>query len=427
MLFSANALTNAYIRNWILVGADTPMDLSKVAIALSVIAILVSSGAIVTVVSVNSSLNGVNSNLSSMNGKLGSIGDQLNVTNSNMNQVASAAGVPLNSNALELQDYMAQLYQQAKPEGVVNWYSVNDIIFDQALANAFEAAYPGITVNIFQGSTPAVLQRVTSEHQAHKDSVDVIGHAGDISLYEQQGLIKDYVPMAFTLGNYTQANAGYNVDNDSFVWVLDGAAIAYNPALVNSSQVDTIKSWSDLANPMWKGMIGLADPLAFTIEDEWFLAMNQTTGQSYSGQITQLISGIWANKPHLDVSWSPTARSVADGTDGIATSWAHVANGLELTGENVSVHWVNPIYVLPEVTSLATYAPHPYAAMLFENFLFSQAGMTILANKGDITTRPGIPLTTTIPSNDTIIFFGQQTPAQVSAFQTAITPIVGGG
>ena len=67
-----------------------------------------------------------------------------------------------------------ELYELAKKEGEVTWYTAhsNDTTA-QALGRDFEAAFPGIKANVVRTTAQVAYQRLTQEQRANAMQVDV--------------------------------------------------------------------------------------------------------------------------------------------------------------------------------------------------------------------------------------------------------------
>src|SRR5206468_10771659 len=95
-----------------------------------------------------------------------------------------ALGLILSAAPLPAQD--ARL-EAAKKEGKVIWYTSLALSSAEKVAKLFEAAYPGIKVEVHRTGSQRILQRVMQELQANIKNVDVI-HTSDAGHYV---LLKD--------------------------------------------------------------------------------------------------------------------------------------------------------------------------------------------------------------------------------------------
>ena len=90
-----------------------------------------------------------------------------------------------------------ELYELAKKEGEVTWYTAhsNDTTA-QALGRDFEAAFPGIKANVVRTTAQVAYQRLTQEQRAGAMQVDVFSST-DIGHYvalKEKNLLEKYVP-----------------------------------------------------------------------------------------------------------------------------------------------------------------------------------------------------------------------------------------
>src|ERR1043165_4694528 len=101
---------------------------------------------------------------------------------------ALALGATLGTRSAQARDVtprQKELYELAKKEGEVTWYTAhsNDTTA-QALGRDFEAAFPGIKANVVRTTAQVAYQRVSQEIKAGAMQVDVlsstdIGHRSE--------------------------------------------------------------------------------------------------------------------------------------------------------------------------------------------------------------------------------------------------------
>src|SRR5438105_15700548 len=64
--------------------------------------------------------------------------------------------------------------EAARKEGKVVWYTSLALSSSEKVAKLFEAAYPGVSVEVHRTGSQRILQRVMQEHQANFKQVAVI-------------------------------------------------------------------------------------------------------------------------------------------------------------------------------------------------------------------------------------------------------------
>src|SRR5712671_533176 len=86
--------------------------------------------------------------------------------------------------------------EAAKKEGKVVWYTSLALTSAEKVAKLFEAAYPGIKVEVQRTGSERILQRVMQELQANIKNVDVIhtSDAGHYVLLKDKKLLMKYTP-----------------------------------------------------------------------------------------------------------------------------------------------------------------------------------------------------------------------------------------
>ncbi|NIN67573.1 MAG: hypothetical protein GTO63_23290, partial [Anaerolineae bacterium] len=144
------------------------------------------------------------------------------------------------------------IYEAAKKEGKVVVYSSSSRIFD--IAETFQAAYPGITVEGYDITTPDLILKVKAEDNAGIRNVDVV-FVGDpptvVPELLKRHLVWNYVPPEL-------------VDVIPEEWrepVLmhhfGMKVICYNSEIHDEAPVD---NWWDLTREEWKGRVMFKDP-----------------------------------------------------------------------------------------------------------------------------------------------------------------------
>src|SRR5436305_7757298 len=158
--------------------------------------------------------------------------------------------------AYEMSAHEKALYEAAKQEGELTWYTAHsDDITAQALGRGFEANYSGIRVSVVRTTAQVAFQRVSQELKAGAMQVDVLSST-DIGHYvylKEKKLLEHFVP----------ENAGKvldvykNYDPDGYYFVTSGGLIGmvYNTAKLK--EADAPKNWTDLTDPRWKDKIAL--------------------------------------------------------------------------------------------------------------------------------------------------------------------------
>src|ERR1700741_3929574 len=88
------------------------------------------------------------------------------------------------------------LVEAAKKEGKIILYSSMDLPVGEKLGKAFEAAYPGISVQIERSGSERLFQRVAQEFSSNIHAVDVINSsdASHFISWKKNGWLAPFVP-----------------------------------------------------------------------------------------------------------------------------------------------------------------------------------------------------------------------------------------
>src|SRR5688500_14901636 len=171
----------------------------------------------------------------------------------------------------------APLVDAAKKEGKVVWYTSLALPSAEKVAKLFEAAYPGIKVEVHRTGSQRILQRVMQELQANIKNVDVIhtSDAGHYVLLKDKKLLLKYTP-----AGADRFPAGFK-DKDGYYYGLRATVnvIAYNTKVVPAAEAP--KTWKDLLAPKWKGKLVTAHPGYSGVIATHVLALSHLLGWDY--------------------------------------------------------------------------------------------------------------------------------------------------
>src|SRR5213083_2138384 len=261
--------------------------------------------------------------------------------------------------------------EAAKKEGKVVWYTSLALSSAEKVAKMFEAAYPGIKVEVHRTGSQRILQRVMQELQANIKNVDVI-HTSDAGHYV---LLKDKkLLMKYTPAGVDRFPASFK-DKDGYHYGLRATVtvIAYNTKAVSAAEAP--RTWKDLLDPKWKGKLVTAHPGYSGVIATHVLALVHLYGWDYFQQLAQ-------NRLMLVQSAVDPAGVVASGERPVAVNGGDYTfyqtrkqgNPVEIVYPKEGV----PLVVSP--TAIAAGAPHPSAAKLFTDFTFSREVQQVLAD-----------------------------------------------
>lgn len=307
-----------------------------------------------------------------------------------------------------------QILADARAEGGLTWYTVNASETADRIGALFEEEF-GIPVTIYRAGGGEVLQRFLLEAESDRIQSDVVSFGSDgaatTELAQDGHFVCDYTLRA------REALYSWAIDPDG-CWYAERAAVslmAYRTDLLADLNVEAPTSWTDLANPALSGRVYTAHPA--------FSATNKM-----------------ANALLVDVLGEEWLTSLRDNDVVVARDQAQLLVALE-SGEAVIVGPGNhsrlaaakvagrPIeLVMPSegsfigVTSnmIPVKAPHPNAALIFADFLFSEAAQQIFLDAGNIAALTSLPEPEGLPPLADAVVFDVDWPWMIENAEPAV-------
>jgi len=269
-------------------------------------------------------------------------------------------------------DREQRLIEGAKREKELTFYSSIPSDDIAVLIAAFDKRYH-LKVKVWRSDSEGFLQRISNEARARRFEVDVM--AGSSSalepLYRENLLqevkspaLADVIPEA--IAPHRQWVAVY----------LNTIVQAYNTELVAKASLP--KTYYDFAKPEWKGKLGIE------AEDyDWFAQVVTDLGEAQGLRLFREIvatNGLSVRKGH-----NLLANLVAAGEVPLAlTVYGFQAEQAKRKGAPLDWFAIPPAIARPTAEGVARNAPHPYAAVLFYDFMLGE-GQQILASRQFVT------------------------------------------
>src|SRR6266566_3029217 len=296
---------------------------------------------------------------------------------------AVCTGVLGISTAATQSDHEKQLYDGARKEGQLTWYTAH---YDQALATkigkAFTQKYPGVQANVIKATAQVSFQRLLQDIKAGQVQSDVFSST-DVSHFvylKQKGDLAKYVPE-----NERKIVAAFqNVDPDGFSAVTWAGlvAISYNRDKVHEAEAPN--NWPILADPKWTGKVAVGDPNFSGMVGVWTIAMARLYGWDYFKKLNQ-------GKPLI-------GRSIDDSVT-VLNAGERVVAAADPAPTLRSAAKGNPLAVIyPTDGAVAIIGPSgiikgaksPNAGKLFLEFLLSTEAAKLVAENFEQSLRPEV-------------------------------------
>ncbi len=264
-------------------------------------------------------------------------------------------------------DRQARLVAAAKQEGELLVYTSAPVDDMAVLTTAFEKKY-GVKVKLWRSGSENVLQRVLTEARANRFDADIIETNGpEMESLHREKMLQEVVSpyLADLIAPAIRPHRE---------WVstrLNIFCMAYNSKLVKKA--DLPKTYQDLLDPKWKGKLGIeAD------DDDWFAAVIGELGEAKGLKLFRDLvktNGLSVRKGHTLLT-----NLVISGEVPLAlTAYNYKAEQFKNKGAPIDWFVIPPAFARPNGIGVTRRAPHPNAAVLFFDFMLSDAQTILLA------------------------------------------------
>jgi iron(III) transport system substrate-binding protein len=156
--------------------------------------------------------------------------------------------------------------KEAKSEGKITLLGPETAGVRPALVEAFRKAYPDIELEYQSGSVGSLAARLRAEISQKKTTFDVV--IGGTAVLRTKDLL-DLLPARLFVSEAMDAKHWRSSEGNGLKWIdherqfaLQTSEWVFGYIVLNSRSVNpaSIKSWSDLLKPEWKGKIASHDP-----------------------------------------------------------------------------------------------------------------------------------------------------------------------
>jgi iron(III) transport system substrate-binding protein len=270
----------------------------------------------------------------------------------------------------------SELYPKAKQEGNLIVYSVWDVEHLRVVTEAFMKRYPGIKATYWQGRNPEIVTRALTEFQGGQSSFDVVLSDNAPPVIRAAGAIMNYETV--------QKDVLYLHDPTMPTVSLQVQALAFNTKKMKLA--DAPKTWEDVANPKFKSLVALDDPMRAGPLSSMLAALK--TQWKDDERFNKFLRGLKALGVPVHKSTSAMFRLVISGEYPICMP-ALLHDVLEEIHKGTPVSYVrtNPPVLFPRQAGIYVKAPNPNTAKLFAEWLISEEGQKTIDSIGRETSR----------------------------------------
>jgi len=265
-------------------------------------------------------------------------------------------------------DRMAKIIAAAKKEGTLTLYTTIAEKDLPPLIKPFEAKY-GIKVNIWRAGTDKVLQRTLAEAKANRNEVDVV-HFGSPEL---EALSREKVLQPVFSPSYRNLQPGSVPPHREWAATLLSVWVqAYNTSLIKKE--DLPKTYQDLLDPKWKGKLGIEAK-----NQDWFASVVDLNGGGDKGlaffRALVARNGVSVRSGHTLL----TNLVVAGEVPMALTVYNYMPEQAKKKGAPIDWFALEPAIARSNGIGVARRAPHPAAALLFHEYMLTDAQQHMIA------------------------------------------------
>lgn len=269
------------------------------------------------------------------------------------------------------------LLEQARKEGILDLYTVVEVGVSKPVASAFEKRY-GIRVNLTRAASERLMTRFVAEVRAGKVGADIMENdAAELTWLGNQGFLE--LVSSPQLERYPESIAG-----PGRLWFgsrYTFYVLGYNTQLVSLRELP--RSYEDLLNPRWKGK------MMIEAEDvDWFAALWSHWGERRASEYFKKLGeqALLVRRGHTNMT-----QLLSAGEAPLAiTVYNHQVERLKKEGAPVEWVALEPVVARLGGAAVVKNTPHPAAALLYFDFLFSTDGQNVLRNVGRSPTDPRV-------------------------------------
>jgi iron(III) transport system substrate-binding protein len=254
------------------------------------------------------------------------------------------------------------LYEAARREGQVTWYSGQySAETSEAVGRAFNERYPGVRCNVVRSTSQVAFQRLSQDTRAGAAQCDVFSStdSGHFSLLKREGQLLRFRPVnADGMLALLQ-----RPDPDEFFQTSYLGLYLMSRHTVRVPDAAAPKSWTDVLDPKWRDQLAVGHPGFSGAIGVWAVQMRKMYGWDYFRKLER-------NRPQI-------GRSSMDPVTTLNAGERTIGLCVPVGTTQLAISRGNPLALIyPAEGTLATIAPsaipanapHQAAARLFQEF-----------------------------------------------------------
>lgn len=290
----------------------------------------------------------------------------------------------------------------ANDEGRVTWYSVSPPAAREALKEAFEAAYPEISVEIRAISGAEMDAALETEHSTGTPGADVVSAVNYAWADERSNAADWFAPLEGpSFEHQDWVDSGYIVNENMVMAPIGLVVIGWN----TQQFPEGITGYDDLLDPrLGDGVLGMIEPYAAVFSD-WWNFIEEHHNDDFLAEMAK-------QDPTFYPSAAVMNEAIASGEIAVG-GFATAVDLAQLKEDGAPVDFVvpDPAWTAQNLFYVPQSAGNPNAAQVFMDFFASPAGQAAIAEFG------ATPLKDVAPET-----LGANTPIVLTTMEHVLDP-----
>jgi iron(III) transport system substrate-binding protein len=268
----------------------------------------------------------------------------------------------------------------AAAQGTVTLYTSESLDKINEMKADFEKRHPGITLNIYRSGTQVVIGKLQAEIQAGAVQADLLWMA-DIDFFAQ--LARKSLLQAYSPPEAERVPAKFRYEGGRYHEVR----LIFNTVGFNTLRVkERPASWKDLADPRYKGKVGMASPF---YSGAAFSTLGTLVPQAAFGW--DFFRRLKDNGVVVEQSNGTVAQKLASGEFWVASVVDFFLRDMKAKGSPVDHVWpAEGAILIPTPIGIVQGARNPAGAQAFLRYVYSPDGQRLFVQQGYVPVLPGI-------------------------------------
>jgi iron(III) transport system substrate-binding protein len=275
-----------------------------------------------------------------------------------------------------------EIIELAKKEAMVVWYSSIQSPLPEELCNRFNSKKVGITCVVHRSGSGNLYRQLVAESTGAVNKADIIhtSNLDDFVRLRQAGALLRYRPEGIE-----KFDSSFLEKNDHWTVMRAGLFVpAYNTNRIGKNDVPN--SWLDFFDQKQSDIrLAMGDPFSSGFVNVGLAILVNQFGPGFLDKLA-------AQNPRVLQSAADATTQLRTGSTAILFGGISYAVYQEIINHH-PIAYVHPKEGLPFIVSpqgILTDAPHPNAAMVFTDWLFTKEAQQILADKGHYVGHPDV-------------------------------------